>query len=180
MLILPYPPRRSHLLGFWIGLYALFLLVLFFISVLVGRSSGLGVILFGLTATFAVGLFWRPLSMLGYRLWNAAAVRLARFGNLYVGALLHFMVLPLMGARYPEFSPSDSGNTMWGRYRTSSLVRNAKTPADTGWTREFINSGERLDRSVWWPVMPILMVLSVFEARKTMAKDLPENNYTLF
>lgn len=176
---LPFPPRRSHLTGFWLALNLAALIG----AILVGLWLGLGeriVLLPALfAATIAGGLAWRDGIVVAYRVWNRAARAVAAVGQWWIVALTYYLGLTVLrrvsGSRLDLAPPASS---MWKPYPADRATNGAPATA-AGWVRQSFAAARSADRPWWTGLLPLLLVLSLFPHRDTR-EDVPSNIYTLY
>jgi hypothetical protein len=180
MLSLPYPPRRSHLRGFWLVL-TLTLAPLYMVALwLFGPGLAMtasGLVLFG---AVVLGFAWAPLPKVLYRIWMLAAQRFAVVGRLYVAALIHFLLLPSAGRAEAALALSDPKGSMWRPYRAAPEGAGGSVAAEEKWFMQLVRESRTRGRGWWLLLLPPLMVLSLFVADAKDDKSVPENIYTLF
>jgi hypothetical protein len=176
MLDLPFPPRRSHIRAFWWTL-------IFFLALLLALLARLielpGVIITGglVIAVVAVsGVIWERIPAFCYRLWFHANKRFALGAQLYVAALIHFLVFSSAPKAQIELKLNDTQGSMWRPYpiRSPESAR-----AHEGWVGQFLENTRMPERRWWLFLLPLLLMLALFRAGQ--ASDvMPENIYTLF
>jgi hypothetical protein len=177
---LPFPPRRSHFVAFWLGLNLALGVVLFIALGSLLGPPGIWSALAGTLGLVVGGLIWQDGSLFLYRAWKKASELVMRMSKGWVLAVLYYVVLTpvgLTGARLELDRPS---GTMWRPYETEPTdpvgARGARNRTGLGRLRAEARARDRL----WWlAVGPFLVVIAALHL-ESEEEDLPSAIYTLY
>ena len=179
VMTLPFPPRRSHLTAFWLGLHAAAFVAAGLLGLglgIPGAALGIAVLLAG---TLALGLIRRDTVLFFYRAWNKAAQVVARLGQGWILAVTYYLVLTPIGRAGSRLDLASSPGSMWRPYRAGHASANGTAEPRAGWARRLAREARGRDRAWWIGVLPLLVILSLFASRSG-DEDVPSNIYTLY
>ena len=128
--------------------------------------------------TLAAGLIWTDGPLFLYRGWNKAADVVAAVGQWWVLAIIHYLVFVVVGRAGSRLDLAPSRGSMWRPYARSATANGTPEPR-VGWVRRFAREGRGRGRGWWIPIMPLLLILSLF-VTDTADEDIPSNVYTLY
>ena len=179
MLELPFPPRRSHLHAFWwtlmliTGLVVLFSAHVLASPVIVGFGGSFLVVL------LVAGLIWKQIPDFVYRAWFYAQKGFARVAQIYVAALIFFVVITTAKGADGALQISGASGSMWRTYPARLTKPKEPMGSGQGWVAEFLHNARTPDRRWWLFLLPLLIVLALFRSGSASGQT-PENIYTLF
>jgi hypothetical protein len=179
MLTLPYPPRRSHRTGFWLGVALFSGVGLFVVARAFGWQSAWLVGVLGAAALFGAGFVSTELSFRLYRLWNRVASRVNRLARNWVLALIHYLVLSLSRLDGSELDIRYPGGSLWRAY-DAGPSHLTWASGGIGWLSQYAREAWQPGRRWWFLLLPLFLVLSLFTAEGERRAVVPENIYTLF
>jgi hypothetical protein len=176
---LPFPPRRSHLTAFWLGLHVAAFAVAGLLALGLGAPRAALAVALLLTGTLALGLGRRDSVLPAYRAWNKAAGVIARIGQGWILAVTYYLALTAIGRTGSRLDLASSPGSMWRPYGAGHASGNGTAEPRAGWARRLAHEARSRDRAWWIGVLPLLMILSLF-ASDSGDEDIPSNIYTLY
>ena len=176
---LPFPPRRSHLTAFWLGLHAAAFVAAGLLGLGLGTPRVAVVVALLLTGTLALGLGWGDSVLLAYRAWNKAAGVIARIGQGWILAVTYYLVLTPIGRAGSRLDLASSPGSTWRPYGAGHASGNGTAEPRAGWARRLAREARGRDRAWWLGVLPLLLIMSLF-ASGSGDEDIPSNIYTLY
>lgn len=179
-MILPFPPRRSHLRAFWLALNlaAAVACSLAFVALQIPKS--VPTMLAFLGAVAAAGLAWQDGPVWLYRAWNRVARSLGRMGQWWVLAVTYYLVLSATGRRGSRLDFAAPSGSMWKPFGfASNGVTHHNGAYGRGWLHSLLDQARAPERIWWLGVVPFLVLLSLFP-RQAGSDEMPANTYTLF
>jgi hypothetical protein len=180
MLALPFPPRRSHLRAFRLGVTIASAVGLFLVCRALGWSAAWLIALAIAAGVYLVGWVWSGLSLRLYRLWNRAAGRVGALARVWLVALLHYAVLSLSRSDGTELNIHHPGGSLWQAYHTGASHLSFGPDSRAGWVSQFVREAWRPGRRWWLLLLPLFLLLSLFTVDEDRREVVPENIYTLF
>lgn len=179
MTTLPFPPRRSHLRAFWLGLHGVALAA----SALVALGLGMGRAGVALAVFFAVtlaaGLRWSEGPLALYRAWHRTGKAVARIGQWWTLAVTYYLLFAVTGRAGARLDLGPPSGSTWQPYASGDATGNGTREPAGGWVGRFVREARHPRRTWWLAVLPCLVILSLFtdDAR---GEDVPSNIYTLY
>jgi len=125
------------------------------------------------------GLIWRQIPTVVYRFWFAANKRFARVAQLYIAALIHFVVFTAAKGADTALQLSEVNGSMWRSHPARSAELGQPERNSQGWVAEFLRNAKTPERRWWLFLLPLLLLLASFRSGKA-SDEVPENIYTLF
>lgn len=176
---LPFPPHRSHLSGFWIGVHLLGCLAAAALWAGQATRPWSMVLLATLVGTFLLGLLRRSWILFAYRAWNRLVRLMGRAQQGWVLIVLHRVVLVMVRLAGPTLPLTLEGDTTWEKY---GLDPRAQGQADAGGTlaRRLLREARGLERGWWLGLLPFLLLLAWMAPEPEAEFEVPGNLYTLF
>lgn len=179
MTTLPFPPRRSHLRAFWLGLHG----PAFAAGALLALNSGTqraGIALaIVLAATLAAGLRWSEIVLAAYRAWHRAGKAVARIGQWWTLAVTYYLLFAITGRAGARVDLAPPSGSMWTPYGSGDTTGDGVREPAVGWVGRFVREAGGPRRAWWLAVLPSLVIVSLF-TNDAPDEDVPSNIYTLY
>jgi hypothetical protein len=180
MLTLPFPPRRSHLTAFWLGLNAMAAVVLFLLALALGTRAAVVVVPVLVATSIAVGSVWREPVLFFYRAWRKLSRIVIRSAQWWVSAVVYFGVLPLVGRAGTRLEIHPGVSPRWQEYEPGTdPYQGADDGSAPGAFRRLRAAARAPERAWWLPLLPLFAALSFLHG-EAQEEDLPSNIYTLY
>jgi hypothetical protein len=176
MLLLPSPPRRSHLRAFVLALGLAGGLALVGLLALGLTRWGLGLGMGLCLATASVGLAWPNLFRSPYYAWNRLSGHYLR-GVRWSIKTLCFLILVILHQRVGSPLRLDTGPPQWTARAPSDTFSVAEV-GQPDWRAAYVAWARGTGK--WWALslLPFLMVLAALD--QELEPVLPSQTYTLF
>ena len=179
MFDLPFPPRRSHLTAFWLGMNAVVMAGLLVLLTALGAQNGIRIFLGILVVVLIAGFAWKPPVLFLYRIWrkgNAIVVRAVRW---WVLTVMYFVVFPVVGRGGTRLNTEAAGHTSWRAYEPGSGSEGGTREARMTWLRRVLGETRDMERAWWLPLLPFVLLISLLYAGEK-EEEVPSNIYTLY
>jgi hypothetical protein len=179
MFDLPYPPRRSHLTAFWLGMNAMVMAGLLLLLAALGAQDGIRIFLGTLVVVLIAGLAWKPPVLLLYRIWRKGTGIVVDGVRWWVLTVMYFVVFPVVGRGGTRLNTEAAGQAGWRDYEPGSGSDGGTREARMTWLRRVLGETRDRERSWWLPLLPFVLLVSLLHTGEK-AEEVPSNIYTLY